>query len=146
MMAVFMFSLAGIPPLAGFGGKLTLFSSAVNTATAASDNASFAWWFTLLAVGGALNAATAAAYYLRIVARMYFHPAETDVPASGGIGARAAMVLCVGLVLALGLFPHLAVEVTHLAETAVVPATDVTNQSPAMIPSPQLAHDQRVND
>ncbi len=146
MMAVFMFSLAGIPPLAGFWGKLTLFSSAVNTATAASDNASFARWFTLLAVGGALNAAIAAAYYLRIVARMYFRPVQTDVPASGGIGARAAMVLCAGLVLGLGLFPHLAVELTHLAERAVVPATAVTNQSRGVIPSPQLAQDQRAGD
>ncbi len=136
IMAVFMFSLAGIPPLAGFWGKLTLFSSAINTATAASDNASFAWWFTVLAVGGALNAAIAAAYYLRIVAWMYFRPAQTDVPASGGIGANAAMVLCVALVLGLGLFPRLAVQATHFAEAAVAPAIAVTNQSPAKIPSP----------
>ncbi len=146
-MAVFMFSLAGIPPLAGFWGKLTLFSSAVNTATAAADNASFGRWFTLLAVAGALNAAVAAAYYLRIVARMYFRPAQSDIPASGGIAARAAMILCVALVLGLGLFPRMAVEVTHLAEAAVAPMVTVTNHSPgtgaASTHPPQLAHDQQ---
>jgi NADH-quinone oxidoreductase subunit N len=146
MMAVFMFSLAGIPPLAGFWGKLSLFSSAVNTATAASDNDSFAWWFTVLAVGGALNAAIAAAYYLRIVARMYFRPAQSDLPARGGIGARTAMVLCVGMVVGLGLFPRLAIRVTHFAEAAVAPSVAVQRQSPAIIPSPRLAHEQPARD
>ncbi len=145
-LAVFMFSLAGIPPLAGFWGKLTLFSSAVNTATAGSDNASFAWWFTLLAVAGALNAAIAAAYYLRIVARMYFRPAQTEVPADGGIAARVAMVLCVGLVLGLGLFPRLAVEMTHLAESAVAPAPALTGPAPAAAPRIRLARQQRDRD
>lgn len=138
-LAICMFSLAGIPPLAGFWGKLTLFTSAVNTAIAPSSNASFAIWFSLLAVAGALNAAIAAAYYLRIVARMYFRPVQTELPASGGIGARAALVLCVGLVLGLGLFPYAAVEVTHLAETAVMPASAVPNQASATIPQVQLA-------
>lgn len=138
-LAICMFSLAGIPPLAGFWGKLTLFTSAVNTAIAPSSNASFAIWFSLLAVAGALNAAIAAAYYLRIVARMYFRPVQTELPASGGIGARAALVLCVGLVLGLGVFPYAAVEVTHLAETAVMPASAVPNQASATIPQVQLA-------
>jgi NADH-quinone oxidoreductase subunit N len=146
IMAVFMFSLAGIPPLAGFWGKLALFSSAVNTATAASDNESFAWWFSVLAVGGALNAAIAAAYYLRIVARMYFRPVQTEIPVNGGIGASAAMVLCVALVLGLGLYPRPAVRATHFSEAAVMPAVTDTNQRPAEIPSPQFAHGLPAGD
>ncbi len=144
-LAVFMFSLAGIPPLAGFWGKLTLFSSAVNTATATADNASFAAWFTLLAVAGALNAAIAAAYYLRVVAKMYFRPAQGDLPANGGLGAQAAVVVCVVLVLGLGLFPRIAVQVTHLAEAAVAPV-DPGSLSAAAAPLPRLAGDVQGSD
>src|SRR5205807_259723 len=68
-LAVFMFSLAGLPPLAGFWGKLNLFGSAIELATSAPAGISL--WFTILAVAGAVNAAIAAAYYLRIVAVMY---------------------------------------------------------------------------
>ncbi len=63
-IAVFMFSLAGIPPLAGFFGKLYVFLAAVE-----------AGLFTL-AVIGVLTSAVAAFYYLRIVKLMYFDEAE----------------------------------------------------------------------
>jgi len=59
-MAVFMFSLAGIPPLAGFFGKLYVFMAAVQ-----------AGQFTL-AVIGVLASVVSAYYYLRIVKLMYF--------------------------------------------------------------------------
>ena len=63
-IAVFMFSLAGIPPLAGFFGKLYVFSAAVEAGLYA------------LAVIGVLSSAVAAFYYLRIVKVMYFDEAE----------------------------------------------------------------------
>ncbi len=63
-MAVFMFSMAGIPPLAGFFGKLYVFLAAVE--------AGLVW----LAVVGVLTSVVAAFYYLRIVKVMYF-----DAPA-----------------------------------------------------------------
>src|SRR6185369_16942698 len=95
-LAVFMFSLAGLPPLAGFWGKLSLFGSAVELAT--SGPTTLARWFALLAVVGALNAAIAAAYYLRIVSVMYFQSAARPVPAAGGVLARVAAVICALLV------------------------------------------------
>jgi NADH-quinone oxidoreductase subunit N len=59
-MAVFMFSMAGIPPLAGFFGKLYVFLAAVQGG----------YW--TLAVIGVLTSVVAAYYYLRIVKVMYF--------------------------------------------------------------------------
>jgi NADH-quinone oxidoreductase subunit N len=59
LMAVFMFSLTGIPPLAGFFGKLYVFSAAVQ--------GGLVW----LAVVAMLNSAFAAYYYLRVTVSMY---------------------------------------------------------------------------
>ncbi len=65
-MALLMFSLAGIPPLAGFFAKLYVFLAAVQAG------------LTWLAVVGVLTSVVAAYYYIRIVKLMYFdEPAET---------------------------------------------------------------------
>jgi NADH-quinone oxidoreductase subunit N len=125
-IAVCMFSLAGIPPLAGFWGKLTLFGSAVQIATAGEGGVSL--WFTFLVVIGALNAAIAAAYYLRIVAVMYFHPATATPAAAGGPTAQFAALLCALLVIAAGILPSrlldaaARVEGTHYAATSAASA------------------------
>ena len=63
-MAIFMLSLSGIPPLAGFFGKFLVFRAAVE--------AGWAW----LVVIGVLNSAISAYYYLRVVLAMYFQQAE----------------------------------------------------------------------
>jgi NADH-quinone oxidoreductase subunit N len=59
-MCIFLFSLAGIPPAAGFVGKFYLFSGAVQ--------AGYIW----LAVIGVLNSAASVYYYLRVMVFMYF--------------------------------------------------------------------------
>ena len=129
-LAVCMFSLAGIPPLAGFWGKLTLFTGAlgVNSASALPTNATAAEavaaaaahslrpWF--VASGDhrrAERCAIAMAYYLRVVAAMYFRPSITPVQAEGGPGALWAMVASVVLVVGLGCYPG---PVIHMADLA----------------------------
>lgn len=106
-IAAFMFSLAGVPPLAGFWGKLQLFLSALSVDSGGASVTPVQGWFLALAVVGVANAAIAAAYYLRIVGVMYFRSAETDAlsPAEGGAGAFAAMLLCAVLTLVLGVLP-----------------------------------------
>jgi NADH-quinone oxidoreductase subunit N len=59
-MAVFMFSLAGIPPLAGFFGKFYVFMAAINSG------------LYTLAIVGVLSSVIGAFYYLRIIKIMYF--------------------------------------------------------------------------
>ena len=80
-LAIFMFSMAGIPPLAGFFSKLYVFLAAVD-----------AGLYTL-AVIGVLTSVVAAFYYLRIVKIMYFdEPAEAfDRPMGRSLAAIVAV-------------------------------------------------------
>lgn len=80
-LAVCLFSLTGLPPLAGFWGKLFLFGSALATAVDPAGAAGTAKLFIALAIIGVLNAAVAAAYYLRVAAVMYFRKTSSDEPA-----------------------------------------------------------------
>jgi NADH-quinone oxidoreductase subunit N len=68
-MSIFLLSLTGIPPLAGFMGKFYIFSSAIK--------AHYYW----LAVIGVLNSAVAAYYYLRVLMYMYFKEPERELGA-----------------------------------------------------------------
>ena len=80
-MAIFMFSLAGIPPLAGFFGKFYVFMAAIN-----------AELYTL-AIVGVLSSVIGAFYYLRIIKIMYFDdPAEAfEKPLRTEMGAIMAV-------------------------------------------------------
>ncbi len=122
-VALFMFSLAGIPILAGFWGKLALFASALAIHEPASGGDPVRVWFIALAVIGVLNAAVAAAYYLRIVAVMYFRSSLAIPKAQGGPGAWMAMVISAILVLALGIYPGpLMHDANRASPTAARPA------------------------
>lgn len=100
-LAVFMFSFTGIPPLAGFWGKLELFASALSV----PESASCRGWFVLLAVVGAINAAISAAYYLRVVAVMYFRDPNPDRAEPARAGAAFSMGFAALLVVAIGIYP-----------------------------------------
>jgi NADH-quinone oxidoreductase subunit N len=116
-IAVFMFSLAGIPPLAGFLGKLTLFFSAVGVQSA--DNSRLTTSFIVLAIVGAINAAIAAAYYLRVVGVMYFgSPGTRPSAARGGRGALVVTAASAALVVGIGLFPTSLLNGAHSAAQA----------------------------
>jgi len=75
-LAIFMFSMAGIPPLAGFFGKFYIFLPAIESG------------FYTLAVIGVLSSVVAAFYYLRIVQIVYFEESEEslDRPISRELG------------------------------------------------------------
>ena len=93
-MVIFMFSLAGIPPTAGFFGKLYLFSAAVEKG------------YILLVVIAVLNSVVAAYYYLRIIVLMYMTRAEREmatVPSFGGY--TLTLVVTSVLVLLIGSLP-----------------------------------------
>jgi NADH-quinone oxidoreductase subunit N len=119
-LAVCMFSLAGVPPLAGFWGKLTIFGGALAVDASGESLGRVQAWFIGLAVIGVLNAAVAAAYYLRVVAALYFRlPSRTGQPSlAAGRGAWAAMVLATVAVIGVGVYPGWLVESSNLASQA----------------------------
>lgn len=118
VLAVAMFSFAGIPIFAGFWGKFTLFTSTIELATGTASRG-MSMWFMTLAIVGALNAAIGAAYYLRVVGAMFFQPEARPAPGKGGTGAFAAMVAAGVLVLAIGAMPRTALQGAALAGQAL---------------------------
>jgi NADH-quinone oxidoreductase subunit N len=80
MLAVLLFSLIGLPPLAGFFAKWHVFLAAIEAN------------LFLLSVIGVLASAVSAYYYLRIVKVMYFDaPVRTFSPVPSGLGAVIAL-------------------------------------------------------
>ena len=103
-MMVFLFSLAGVPPLAGFTSKFVLFSGAVYDPVTGGISA---WvWLAFVAI---LNSAISLYYYVRVIKAMYI-----ERPAKGADGKIAipktfliAIVICVIAVVVLGVYPDL---------------------------------------
>lgn len=99
-MAVFLLSLIGIPPLAGFASKFVLFSSAVDAAVTGER------WMVWLAVAGVVNSALSLYYYARVIKYMYVDEAKTTAK----IIVPKLMVCAIGLsllsVILLGLWPN----------------------------------------
>lgn len=85
LAAVLLFGLTGLPPTAGFLGKLTLFLSAWNHGTDLGRT---------LAICLAINAAIAAWYYLRLIGVMYLQPSRDDTRRSTGVPSFVGVSLC----------------------------------------------------
>jgi NADH-quinone oxidoreductase subunit N len=92
-LAVFLFSLAGIPPTAGFIGKLGIFYAAVR-----ADYLGL----TLLAIFASL---VSLYYYLRLVIVMFMSDQTAPDLSPGGSHEYAALAVCLSAVLVLGIFP-----------------------------------------
>jgi len=88
--AICVFSLMGLPPTAGFLGKVYVFGSAFSS----GENHEFHEALVALAIIGVVNSAIGAAYYLRIVAAAYIPRAESRLAAIGGIPVRLGLGLC----------------------------------------------------
>ena len=100
LMALFMFSLAGIPPFAGFFGKYYVFAGAIEAG------------YTWLAITGVVMSVVSAYFYLRLVVLMYFkegpEAGKAMMPPLGAVALIAAATAIVGL----GLFPSVLLNLT----------------------------------
>lgn len=105
LMLIFMFSLTGIPPTAGFIGKFYLFMAAVNAG------------YTWLAVVAVIFSAISAYFYLRIVMYMYMKEPKGEVTLSTSMPSQVALALTVLAVLIIGVLPSAVID---MARTAVM--------------------------
>ncbi|WP_431046729.1 NADH-quinone oxidoreductase subunit NuoN [Roseateles sp. L2-2] len=96
VMAIYMFSLAGIPPMVGFYGKLAVLQAMVTTGQ------SLYIWMAVIAV---LLSLVGAFYYLRVVKVMFFDEPTDHSPVTAPMDARVVMSLNGAAVLVLGLLP-----------------------------------------
>ncbi len=100
-MMIFLFSLAGVPPLAGFTSKFVLFSGAIY-----NDGVVSTWiWLAFIAI---LNSAISLYYYVRVIKAMYI-----EKPAKGTEGKisipkafAVAIAICAIAVVVLGIYPN----------------------------------------
>jgi len=105
-MMLFLFSLAGIPPLAGFASKFILFSSAITPAGT--------WiWLVALAV---INSAISLYYYARVVKAMYVDKGTTTERVKVPMSFAIAMAICAIATVAIGIYP---MPILDLVEAAV---------------------------
>lgn len=87
-MAIFMFSLGGIPPLAGFIGKVYVFYAAIDAGNHAQTALAANWLYVAATLGAAVSVVSMF-YYLWIIKIVYFDPpaAPLDKPAGAGLSA-----------------------------------------------------------
>lgn len=92
-MALFMFALAGIPPMAGFFGKYYVFIAAIK--------ADLTW----LAIVGVFSSAISVYFYLRVVVYMYFKNNDSEINVKTSFTGLLAVVISGLLVLVFGILP-----------------------------------------
>lgn len=92
-MALFMISLAGIPPTGGFFAKFYVFSAAVGAG------------YVDLAVIGVLNSLVSVYFYMRIVFLMYMKEEVEPIEAPSSYAARVALVICALGTIVMGILP-----------------------------------------
>lgn len=101
-MAIFLLSMAGLPPFGGFVSKFVLFSGAVNAGLATG-----AAWLYVLAGAAILSSAISLYYYLRVIRSMYVEDANPDADRiHADPSTYAAVFACLLLVLAIGVMPQ----------------------------------------
>ncbi|MFZ6032980.1 MULTISPECIES: NADH-quinone oxidoreductase subunit N [Melioribacter] len=103
VMSLFMFALAGIPPLAGFFGKYYVFLGAIEGG------------LTWLAIVGVLSSVISVYFYLKVVVYIYFKEPQKDLTINVSPYSLSAIIISALFVLIFGLFPDLLLRVISIA-------------------------------
>ena len=98
-LLIILFSLAGIPPMAGFFAKFYVFTAVVKES------------MYFLAITGLLSTVIAAFYYLRIIKIIYFDPEKEKYDTDYNIGLKITLSLSTLLILLYFIFPSTLVEI-----------------------------------
>jgi NADH-quinone oxidoreductase subunit N len=116
LVLVFFFSLAGIPPLAGWFAKLVMFRSLINVGDG---------WAIALAVIAAVNSVIAFVYYAKVVKAAWFDPVPENVLSGEAKSATVVPSLKLALaitaigVIAIGIFPAILSGIGELTKVFV---------------------------
>ena len=101
-MAIFMLSLAGFPPTAGFFAKFYIFSSAIKSG------------YLGLVIIAVMNSLISVYYYLRVIVYMFMRPAEEEVKPVSVPFSLGLVILLTGIgILALGILPQELLELAY---------------------------------
>jgi len=109
LMSVFLLSLAGLPPLAGWFAKFVMFRSVLDAGTPGA---------TVLGVIAAVMSVVAFFYYMRVVREMWFHPVPEGIDATQlqtPFALNAAISICAVIVLIVGVYPQVFARIGELA-------------------------------
>ena len=98
-MLIILFSLAGIPPLAGFFAKFYIFMAVIEQS------------MYFLAVAGLLSTVVAAFYYLRIIKIIYFDPEKEIYEKNHNIGLKLTLILSTIFIAVYFIFPSVLTEI-----------------------------------
>lgn len=115
-LSVFMLSSAGIPPAAGFIGKLMLFRAAIEASTMGQaygmeGHGALLW----LAIIGIVASVAGVYYYLRVMAHLYMKKPRRQVDEVAFPGARFAIIACAAATLFFGILPGRLVDLSQRA-------------------------------
>jgi len=106
-MSLFLFSLAGIPPLGGWYAKLVVFKAVLDAGTVQA---------VILGVVAAVNSVIALFYYAGVAGMMWFKPAPAETStARVPVALGAAIAMPTVLILAIGVYPNLFARLGELA-------------------------------
>ncbi|MFZ3071693.1 MAG: NADH-quinone oxidoreductase subunit N [Thermodesulfobacteriota bacterium] len=103
LMMVFMFSLAGIPPAAGFMGKFYVFMALIHKGMIG------------LAIAAVLMSAVAAYFYIRVIMLMYMKEPAFVHETAPSKGVSYALAVSLVMVVALGVYPNYVIEFVRMA-------------------------------
>ena len=102
-LLVFLTSLAGVPPLAGFAGKFMMFGAAMAESTTPQGTPGLTWLVGLAAVMSAISLY----YYLMLLKQAFVREDADATPVELSTSHRLALLIPAVLLVALGLFPAL---------------------------------------
>jgi NADH-quinone oxidoreductase subunit N len=100
-MTLFLLSLAGLPPFAGFVAKFFVFAAAIEAR----------YW--TLAIAAALNSAVAAYYYFKVVRAMYLVPPKDETPVNAPFSLKWMLAVLLAGIIGLGIFPGVLIDAVN---------------------------------